>query len=180
MPTYRTLFRNEADELAAHYLRLAPDDRTLRFFGKVSDEFIRLHCQQIDWLRTTIVGCVIDGEVRGAAELHAHPFPARQGEIAVSVEQAFQRQGIGTELIRRVLGRARNRQLQTLYLSCLPENGPMQRMAKKFSGDLRLGEDDIRADITVSMPNLMSLQEEAFANGLGLLAQWDRAVRLGI
>lgn len=176
MATFRTVFRSDIDHLKAHYLRLDPRDRTLRFFGRVSDGFIKSHCEEIDWPQACIVGCFVEGVLRGAVELYLdRAYFATHGEVCISVETAWRREGIGTELLRRVLGVARNRRLHTLSLACLLDNGPMQRIARKFSDELRLYDGEICADIAVSYPSFLSLHEEACANRLGLIAIWDRA-----
>jgi hypothetical protein len=70
MATFRTVFRSDIDHLKAHYLRLDPRDRNLRFFGLVSDGFIKSHCEEIDWPQVCIVGCFIEWVLRGAVELY--------------------------------------------------------------------------------------------------------------
>jgi hypothetical protein len=70
MATFRTVFRSDIDHLKAHNLRLDSRDRTLRFFGRVSVGFIKSHCEEIDWPQACIVGCLVEGMLRGVVELY--------------------------------------------------------------------------------------------------------------
>ncbi len=178
MAVFRALFPSETEILIGHYLRLEPADRELRFFARVSDDYLKRHCERIDWQHACLIGCFIDGVLRGVAELHVDRSsgPAH-GEVSVSVEPAWQHEGIGTELLRRVLMVARNRLVRSLTLSCLLDNRPMQRLVRKFSDELQLQDGEVNAAITVPYPTLLSLCDEAFLNGLGWMAAWGRSVK---
>jgi acetyltransferase len=52
-------------------------------------------------------------------------------EFAVIVSDAYQRRGIGTELLRRLIRIARDERLRRLTLQILPENRSMLRSCQK-------------------------------------------------
>lgn len=166
MLVVRKLLAVERWKLRDHLLRLAPHDRQLRFRGTLSDHAIAVYCDRGELARGYVSGCFIDGVLRGAAELHIDgPHFSKRGEVAFSVETPWQNQGIASELLRRTLVIARNRSVRTLYMTCLLDNRPMQRVARKFSDDLRFRDGDVEADIVVPFPSYLSLGAEAQSDG---------------
>ena len=132
--TFRRLAANEHEDLLRHLLRLGAEDRRLRFGGYVGEERLRAYCRRLDRHPGSLVlGCFIAGELRGVGELKPikGTWP-RAAELAVSVEAPFRGRGLGTELCRRLLVRARNRFITRLYMLCLSDNRPVQRMARKL------------------------------------------------
>ena len=70
------------------------------------------------------------GELRGFDSPHNG---RRRAEAAFSVEKPFQRDGIGSELVRRIVRAARNRRITTLYMTCLAQNRAMQNRSQIFA-----------------------------------------------
>lgn len=170
MLNFRKILRTEINSVQRHYLRLDRTDRALRFFGGVSDAVITARCQRMDWRRAYIVGAFDDGILRGIAELQLDtPYISHHGELAVSVEKAWQGRGIGTELLRRALVIARNRAVHSLTMICLLNNHPMQRVARKFTDELRFRDGTVEVEITMPFPSCYSLWQESTSDGLGYL-----------
>lgn len=165
----RKLWPGERENLKNHLLRLNREDRRMRFFGSVSDDFIHTYCDRINWLRSTILGCFVEGELRGVTELmptgDAWPSPA---ELALTVEGPFQDRGIGTELLQKVLIMARNRFIGTVYMICLLENKKMQHVARKSGADLVFHEGEVEGKIWPPWPSYLSLVEEVATEGQAL------------
>ena len=69
MYVYRKLVPAKIGLFHGHLLRLTPEDRHCRFAGYVSDERIADFCSKVDWFRAIIMGCFVDGTLRGVAEL---------------------------------------------------------------------------------------------------------------
>ena len=182
MHVYRKLVPAEIGQFRDHLLRLSPGDRHCRFSGSVSDDVIAAHCTRIDWLRTVIIGCFIDSILRGAAELRFDdPRIGWRCELAVTVEGAWQDRGHGTELLRRAITVCRNRGIRSIYMLCLLENRRMQRIARRFAGDLELGDGEAEARIALPFPDPFTLAREALDEGSAwLLACWDAPARLGV
>lgn len=77
-------------------------------------------------------------------------LPGRnEAEWAIVVSDAYQRSGIGTELLRRLLEVARDEHLSHVVAEILPENRGMLRVAEKLGFRLRrvLGEHMVMAEI---------------------------------
>jgi acyl-CoA synthetase (NDP forming) len=66
----------------------------------------------------------------GGAEVKAR-------EAILIVSDRYQRQGLGTELLRRILDVARDEKLASVSAQILPENGAMQRVCEKVGFELK-------------------------------------------
>ncbi len=118
-----------------------------------------------------IVYGYFDGEeVRAAAELKKLGDQwGREAEAAFSVEQPLQEQGIGTELMGRVIRAARNRGVQHLCMSCLAENGKMRAIARKYEAELRFEYGEVIGEIVPEGANYFSLLAEAVDDRFGYM-----------
>jgi len=67
------------------------------------------------------------------SKLHAR----NEAEIAVLVSDRFQGQGLGTELLRRLIEIGRDEQLRRVVAEILPDNHGMRHIAKKLGFGLR-------------------------------------------
>ena len=143
----------------------------MRFGGSLSDAAIAEYCAGFEWRRDSAIGPFEAGVLRGVAELRFAGAAPSSAEIAISVETPWQNQGVGFELLRRALITARNRRVRTVRMTCLLDNPRMQHLAGKFS-DLNLRDGAAEADIDIPDPSLLSLYDEAVADGLALLGSW--------
>jgi GNAT superfamily N-acetyltransferase len=164
MLVIRKLLAHELGELRAHLLRMDDDDRRLRFGHVVSPKLIldyvaALRLSQV-WPRTWIVGAFEDGVLRGVAELRAGRPGSLAAELSLTVERAWQNQGLGTRLLERALRIARNRSFRSLFLLCLPENAKMQHIARKFGDRVSFDEDDVEVRIATEGADAQSIFAE--------------------
>ena len=65
----RKLWISEADQYRDHLLRLDPTSRRNRFAGPVSDQFLRDYADLSFGIDALIHGFLVDGTLRGTAEL---------------------------------------------------------------------------------------------------------------
>jgi RimJ/RimL family protein N-acetyltransferase len=173
MRVYRKLLPPEASLFHDHLGRLSPDDRMSRFSGGVSAAALIEHVRRFDWRTGWLIGCFEDGCLRGIAELRwLDPGLGWRGELAITVEEAWQDQGVGTELLRLSIIHARNRGLKSLYMICLTDNRRMQTIARKFEGQLSFEGSQVEADIVVPFPTQFSLFAEAVGDGVAFARQW--------
>lgn len=165
----RRLRAGDLPALTHHLLTLAPEDRRLRFCGIVSDELIRRHCDNIDWQRKILIGCFVDGRLCGVAELAPLADAPGTAEVALTVDHDLQGQGIGSELLRRVIVLARNRFMHTLHMVCLPENMKMRRVAQKNGAKLSIHGTEAAGRIKAPWPSYLTLAEESLSESLDLV-----------
>jgi GNAT superfamily N-acetyltransferase len=168
MISYHLLLAHDAADLTAHLLRLAPQERATRFFTAVNDHFIETHVAGIDWRNTVVIAAFKGGHIVGAAELFATDYGA---ELAVTVDHDIQREGIGTELVRRALLAARNRGISHVHVEYLSHNLAIRHVAAKFAPALHFTRGGAVADIPVAAPDPVSLAREVAAEASGWF--WD-------
>lgn len=158
----RRLWPSDLDAFRDHLLRLDPQSRFDRFAMVASDDFLRAYATRCFGIDDVIFGFFVDGILRGAGELRpvapgAHDASA---EAAFSVETGWRRQGIGTELMERIVQAARNRNADTLYMSCLARNEAMRKLAKKFEADLQFDDDALTGRLVARTPKAQALWDE--------------------
>lgn len=166
----RRLWPTETSKFRDHLLRLDKESRRLRFAHSVSDEFIVDYARRMSEFGSLVYGYVADGEVRGAAELRRLGDAwGEEAEAAFSVEREYQDQGVGTDLMGRVVRAARNRRIRRLYMSCLAENAKMQVIAKKHEAVLRFEYGEVIGEILPARPDYFSLVAEAAEDRVGFM-----------
>jgi RimJ/RimL family protein N-acetyltransferase len=150
-----------------HLIRLDPESRYARFAMAVSDDFLIEYAKRSFGINDLVYGYFADGKMRAAGELRSFDSPhsgKRRAEAAFSVEKPFQRDGIGSELVRRIVRAAHNRRISTLYMTCLAQNRAMQSLARKFSPELQFTADTCDAYLDVPAPTPISWWSEAMAD----------------
>jgi len=164
----RRLWPAERDLFREHLLRLDLVTRHQRFGTAVNDEFLESYARTTFNVGGLVYAYVVDGVVRGAAELRGlDDIIALTGEAAFSVETPWRRRGVGSQLFGRLITAARNRGVRTLYLTCLPENTAMRRLAAKFEADLVSGYADVEGVIATGAPTPFTILDEALDNAKG-------------
>jgi GNAT superfamily N-acetyltransferase len=166
----RKLWPTETDKFRDHLLRLDKTSRYTRFAHGVSDAFIEDYAGRMAEMGTVVYGYFDGSEVRAAAELKKlGDIWGREAEAAFSVERPLQEQGIGTELMGRVIRAARNRGIQHLCISCLAENGKMRAIARRHEAELRFEYGEVIGEIVPDGPNYFSLLAEAVDDRFGYM-----------
>jgi RimJ/RimL family protein N-acetyltransferase len=176
----RKLWPAESSKFRDHLLRLDKDARRMRYAHSVSDAFIEDYAAHMADNGSVVYGYVVGNEVHAAAELRKLGDSwGTEAEAAFSVEKKFQDQGVGGELMGRVIRAARNRGVQRLYMSCLAENAKMQAIARKHEADLRFEYGEVIGEILPESPNYFSILAEAVEDRVGyMMAVLDLSNRL--
>jgi RimJ/RimL family protein N-acetyltransferase len=169
----RKLIPSEATKLRDHLFRLTREDRSLRFMGAQNDAAVTEHCERLNWFRTVVVGFFDAGVLRGVAELQVadNHFPILC-EVAISVETAWQDQGVATELLRRVLVIARNRLARGVQINCFGDNYRIRHIAQNFGARFRCQAGESEAEIPTRGPTYSSFCEELIDDGFGWMSLW--------
>ncbi len=161
----RRLWPTERDLFTAHLLRLDAQTRRERFGTAVNDEFLINYAATTFGVGGLVYAYVEAGEVRAAGELRGlDDIVAQTGEAAFSVERDWRRRGLGEALFSRLITAGRNRGIRTLYMTCLPENAAMRRLARKFEADLVGGYNDVEGSLATGGPTPFTILDEAFDN----------------
>ena len=162
-PTDSALFRD-------HLLRLDKESRRLRFAHTVSDGFIGEYASRMTEFGSIVFAFIVGRCVRGAAELRRLGDTwGPEAEAAFSVEKIYQDNGIGSELMGRVLRTARNRGVRRLYMSCLAENARMQAIARKHDAELKLEYGEVVGEIVPPTLDYFSVIAEVAQDRVGFM-----------
>lgn len=144
---------DDARRLEEMHSRCSPESRYLRYFGSAS----RIPATLLPVLlglppdTVALVAETCERRVVGLANLITNDDGT--GEVALLVEDSWQRRGLGTALLRRIAALARERHLQALTAVTLPSNGRPARVLARagLPVQARIVEDvlELRAPIPV-------------------------------
>jgi GNAT superfamily N-acetyltransferase len=132
-----------------HLLRLEVGWHGVPCNNPPSGAFSRVLGERLDEADPVVLGCFVDGHMRGAIRLLS-PQSDRAREVVLSVEKAWQRRGIGRALMAGAIAAARGRGIAHLYLSCHALNRRIQRIAETFGAKIEFEDGACFAEITVS------------------------------
>ncbi|MGA7854446.1 MAG: GNAT family protein [Candidatus Acidiferrales bacterium] len=107
-----------------------------RLIGKCSADFR----QEMVLVADRTVPASGKHEILAVGRLSKMPH-GQQAEIAVLVSDLYQRQGLGAELVQRLIEIAREEKLQEIVANILPENLAMRALADRFGFQLRPSKD---------------------------------------
>lgn len=151
--TIRAMCAADAPALAAFHRALSERSLFLRYFsvsradldlgGPASDSALSLVAETRDGDGFAIVGL---GALVPTGD-------GRAGEMAVLVADAYQRRGLGGELLRRLIALARQRRMKSIAGEMLPENASMIALARRLGFTVASAPDDariIRATLALS------------------------------
>jgi len=162
----RNLWPAALPQFRRHLHRLDRKTLTERFGRIVSDEWLDGYCEATDLVRGAIVGCWIDGLLRGVGELRRHErLGSAAAEVARTLEPAFPDRGFGSVLVQRLVLPARNRGLDRLYILTDTSNGRMRRILRRLGCPVRFAGTQIEADRALAPPNGASLTQEWLEEG---------------
>jgi len=164
MLVIRKLSVRESERLKHHLGRLSQEDRRLRFGHFVNELGLAHYVDAIDWAESWAVGAFEGAQLRGIVEVRRGTGApsATTAELSVSVEESHQNQGLGSRLVAEALLVARNRNIRSVFLLCLPENRPIQKIARKFAGRLTSVDGDLEARIRPPLATPLSIMAEIF------------------
>jgi len=130
----RSLEPGDRDALRAMFDRLSPDSRYRRFLSPAASFDVALrNVLDLDYVQRDAIVATLHGEIIGLAECHAFRRSPSDVEIAVTVDDAFHRMGLGRELLDLVIARAARHGASNVHASVLAENRPMLEMLYKIA-----------------------------------------------
>lgn len=141
--------------------RLEPEDVRFRFFAAIRAlphwQLARL--TQIDYDREMAFVAIGNEDGRpalfGVGRLMGDP-DGRRAEYAVVVRSNLKGQGLGYELMRRIVDYARLRRYETVFGMVMRENRAMLKMAEEFGFDTRPNSDYDVVEVVYEIPGASS------------------------
>jgi acetyltransferase len=143
--TIRPIRPEDADQHAAFFARLSPQDIRYRFFTAMrelsAEQMARL--TQVDYDREMAFIAVREtsGETVGVARLVCEPG-ADEGEFAVIVQSDMKGRGLATHLTQRLIDWARARRLRAIVGQVLADNAPMLAFVRHLGFSLKRMPDE--------------------------------------
>jgi len=150
----------DRDLVRSHLTRLAPHDRTMRFCGPASDDWIHGYIAQSERCRIETIGCFIDGRLRAAADLILPTALDRSAEVALSVEGPYQGRGLGGTVLKAALLHARNRLIGAVSFVTLAANTRMRRLARRNGATLCASDGMLEGRFLLPWPSQLSIARE--------------------
>ena len=133
-PTLRPISSADAERLRRLFHRLTPETRYLRFFSPIQhleDRMLR-HLAGVDHHDREALAAVVGDEVVGVARYDRVPSEPHAAEMAVVVEDRWQRRGIATLLLARLADLARSREIRRFTAVVLPDNGALVALVRSL------------------------------------------------
>ena len=137
----RQVHRDDAPLLAEAFARFSAESRRLRFLSdkpRLTDAELRYftHIDHHDHEALGAVSCA-DRRPLGIARFVRDPEDPQVAEIAVAVVDDWQGRGLGTELVTRLLKRAREEGVRRFTALVSVENDVMINLLHDLGGELR-------------------------------------------
>jgi GNAT superfamily N-acetyltransferase len=153
----RHLLASDRQELAERYLELSPEARRLRFFNAPDHLSTRLldYLLDVDGVdRCALAAFAIDDDgapgVGIARYARSHDDPSC-AEAAVTVLDAYQSRGIGTELMYRLAEQARRNGISTFTASVMWENHDLLDSLRALGAEIQPSEPGV-ASVQIAIP----------------------------
>lgn len=163
MRVIRKLSPLDSYDVRRHYDRLDPASHAYRFFGRAPSSFLDDHAIRAASFRRLAVGCFVEGHLRAVGELATPQWPmiAQEADLALSVEPTFQGQGIGGDLIERLLVVASNRGIHRIRAETLWHNARMRSLLKKYRARPRRISAVLEMELVAGLPTAWTLWRES-------------------
>jgi GNAT superfamily N-acetyltransferase len=150
-PQIAELGEAHRDEIATHLLRLAADDRYLRFGVRgAGDATVRAHADAIDFARDVVLGVreasgtlVAIGEVLRCG---------RAAEVAVSVDGAWRGCGFAGALLAASIEAAQRAGATALLGQFVAENRTVRRLLERAGFAIEREDGEYVASVTLGEP----------------------------
>jgi ribosomal protein S18 acetylase RimI-like enzyme len=157
------------EQVVRHLLRLAPDDRRLRFGAPMRDSSIAAYVAGIDFAKDQAFGILSsDLELWGMAHL-ALERDGETAELGLSVDRAARNQGYGRALLERAVLHATNRGYRALFMHCLAENETMLSLARKVGLSVVITSGEADGRLSLGEPTQAGALREAIQDQFALV-----------
>jgi GNAT superfamily N-acetyltransferase len=161
----RHLLASDREELAERYLELSPEARRLRFFNAPDHLSTRLldYLLDVDGVdRCALAAFAIDDDgapgVGIARYARSHDDPSC-AEAAVTVLDAYQSRGIGSELMYRLAEQARRNGISTFTASVMWENHELLDSLRALGAEIQPSEPGV-ASVRMALPSSEAVLHE--------------------
>jgi len=126
----------DRDALHANFLKLSAESRYRRFLGVLDDlsPAMLTRLTEVDHRNHEALAAFSDGELIGVARFIRRQADDEAAEVAVTIADDWQGQGLGTELLLRLEDRAIAVGVNTFVATCLVDNRGMLNVFRDLPG----------------------------------------------
>jgi len=157
--TVREITIDDVDRLRRLFTRLSPDSVYRRFFSPVQQppRTALLWLADVDHTRRDAL-VALDGDEIVAVARYDGRADTNTAEIAVTVEDAWQGQGVGKRLTRRLAVLARDHGIESFDAVVQPDNRPALGLIRRLSPDasVHFASGEYEASIPLRLPAPLS------------------------
>lgn len=152
--TVREITLSDVDRLHRMFTRLSPATVYRRFFSPINEP----RRSALVWLAAVDHGSrdalvALDGdEIVAVARYDSRPGSSA-AEVAVTVEDAWQHQGIGGHLTKRLARRAIDHGIESFLATVLADNRPALGLMRKLSPDASVHFEDGGYEASIPLPH---------------------------
>jgi len=177
MTQVRRVLAHEYPKYCQHLLALSPESKHLRFGYHIRDDMIETMCDawQYNYPNHTLFAIENDG-----LEFVAVAHIAREAsgmELAFSVLDQYQHQGLGSLLMARVIQYCRFKGLLDGHMVCLPHNTAIKHLCQKYGVKLVAEDGDVEGLIHLPCADYATFLNEYVDRNMGIVDYWSK--RLG-
>ena len=149
----RAMFPRDANRLRRMFSRLSPTSIYRRFHSPLPrvPEWAVTEAVEVDHYDEESLVAVAGEEIVGQA-MYVRLANGHEAEVAVVVEDGWQRRGVGKLLLSRLAEEARRRGIEAFTGTVLPDNGAMRGLMAASGGRLRYSGEDGACLADVPLP----------------------------
>ncbi len=139
----REIEAGDVERLERLFYRLSPETVYRRFFSPIAKprRATLEHLANVDHVNRDAVVAVVDDEIIGVARYDKVDGYPNAAEIAVVVEDAWQRHHIATLLMNELARRARSRGFEMFTAAMLGDNQPVVSLVRALNPNARVSWD---------------------------------------
>lgn len=155
-PKYRTHLKN-----------LDTASRILRFGAPIPDDAIDSICNKIELdTQHHVLFAIENANLEFVAVGHIALF--KDMELAFSVLDSYQGQGMGEALMQRVIQHCRTTGHRRGFMVCLPHNRAIKHLCQKHGIEIHTEHGETLADVELPAANAATYFDEAGSRNLGI------------
>lgn len=153
----RRVLPTEYHKYKEHLRKLDAASRHLRFTSNVSDQYIDAFCDSLN-PETDVLFCVEDFDLNFIGVGHISvisPF-----ELALSVLPQYQKQGIGSTLMERMINYCRAHDINTGFVVFCQSNAPIHKLCKRHGISIEMNYGEVTGSLSLDSPTIKDYLNE--------------------
>lgn len=173
----RRVLVSEYKKYREHLFKLSPEARQLRFGFDIKDETLSKLCDSFEKEPDKhVLFCVEDDMLNFIGVGHIALFETM--ELAFSVLDSHQNQGIGNKLMKRCIRYCRTRNVLNGNMVCLTRNSAIRKLCVKNRIKLQNDMGETQGDIQLPEPSINTFLNETIATNMGMFDYLNKRIKM--